>query len=60
MRKLYSPTVILMTLFLCSCTGLFYSAKTGDIMGVKKAIESGESIDSVDHFGRTALIIAAY
>jgi ankyrin repeat protein len=47
-------------LILTSCTGLLHSAKVGDIDGMKRAIEKGESIEKRNHIGRTALMMATY
>ncbi len=43
MRIVNSIMVILFSLTLSSCIGLFHSAKVGDIDGIKKAIEKGEA-----------------
>lgn len=52
--------IILLGFILCSCTGLFHSAKVGDIDGIKNAIEKGASIDKKNEVGRTALMLATY
>lgn len=60
MRNILPIAILLLTLFLYSCTDLLYSAKIGSIDGIKKSLENGMSIDHKNDQGRTALIIAAY
>jgi len=45
---------------LCSCSGLNYCAKAGDVEGMKAALAAGASVDQRDDRGDTALIAAAY
>lgn len=60
MRKISLLVIILSCTVLCSCGGFFYSAKTGNVEGIKKSLERGTPIDKRDDQGRTALMIAAY
>jgi ankyrin repeat protein len=60
MRKISLLVIILGCVFLWSCGGLFYSAKTDNVEGIKKSLAKGTPIDKTDEQGRTALMIAAY
>lgn len=60
MRKISLLIMIFSCISLLSCGGLFYSAKTGNVEGIKKSLEKGTPIDKTDEQGRTALMIAAY
>ncbi len=62
MRIFNATMTILLGLILCSCsyTDILYSAKVGDIGGIKNAIEKGESIEKRNQVGRTALMMATY
>lgn len=60
MRIFNASMIILLGFILCSCMGLFHSAKVGDIDGIKNAIEKGASIDKKNEVGRTALMMATY
>lgn len=59
MRRLYPMAAVLIALMLCSC-GLHYSAKRGDVQGLKEALDSGTQVNQPDDRGDTALMMAAY
>ncbi|MCP3956196.1 MAG: ankyrin repeat domain-containing protein [Desulfobacterales bacterium] len=60
MRIFNSIMIILLGCILCSCMGLFHSAKVGDIDGIQNALEKGASIEKRNQVGRTALMMATY
>jgi hypothetical protein len=61
MRKFYGLAVVSLTFILCSCSGIYYAARTGNVERIKEALESGVPIESKsENLGYTALIVAAY
>jgi len=60
MRSFYSLATVLVGFILCSCGGLLYNAKTGNIERMEKSLEHGTSIETKNEAGSTALIVAAY
>ena len=61
MRRFLSKlAVVSVGLVLCSCGGLLYNAKIGNIDNMEAALENGVSIEKQNDAGSTALIIAAY
>ena len=60
MKKLRFSAIIFSALFFCSCTGLLYNSKIGNVDGIRKALESGVPIDTRNQADRTALMIATY
>ena len=60
MRNFYSLVMVLVAFILCSCSGLLYNAKTGNIERMEASLEHGTAIETKNEAGSTALIVAAY
>lgn len=61
MRNFYALGIVSLTFILCSCASdLHYNAKSGNIAGIQKLLESGDSIEKRDQSGNTPLIVAAF
>lgn len=61
MRKFYGLAFVSLAFILCSCGGIFYAARTGNVDQIEKALENGIPIESkTENLGNTPLIVAAY
>lgn len=57
---IYALAVFSLGFIFCSCASdLHYNAKTGNIAGIQKIIDSGTPIEKTDQLGNTPLIAAA-
>ena len=60
MQRIQWIAIVFLSFVICSCGGLLYNAKTGNIELIEKSLEHGTSIETKNQAGSTALIIAAY
>ena len=60
MKVLHYIIMLSVALLLFSCSDIIYSAKVGNIDGIKKSLENDISIETKNPNGATPLIVAAY
>jgi uncharacterized protein len=59
MKRACFAFICISSLLLCSCSGIGYDAKTGNITGVRQSLENGGNINWKSQTGNTPIIIAA-